>query len=90
MREHLSASDDEVTVEQAGQWIFGARAVAETARQLAIAQDDSLGLDENAEDLRWAALDILVSGEGLDPCCLGAIQDLRTVAFCQPWNSRNL
>ncbi len=66
-RQHLSASGDEATTEEAAQWLADARGVAETARQLAIAQDQSLALEQNSEDLRWAALDILVSGEGLDP-----------------------
>ncbi len=67
VREHLSATGDEATNEAAMQWVEEAQAVAETARQKAIEQDGSLALEENSEDLRWAALDILArSGEGLD------------------------
>ncbi len=54
-------------VEDPQRWVEEAQAVSEQARQLAIAQDESLALEQNSEGLRWAALDILVSGEGLDP-----------------------
>ncbi|MCY3850341.1 MAG: c-type cytochrome [Acidimicrobiaceae bacterium] len=66
VRAHLAASGEEATDEQARQWIADAQAVAEEARRIAIKQDASLALEQNAEDLRWAALDILVNGKGLD------------------------
>ena len=66
VRQHLSAVGEEDTAERAAQWLSEARGVAVKARQLAIDQDESLALEQNSEGLRWAALDILVSGEGLD------------------------
>lgn len=66
VRAHLAASGEDATDEDARDWIDDAQAVAETARKKAIERDSSLALEQNAENLRWAALDILVSGEGLD------------------------
>ena len=84
VRQHLSASGDEVTNEQAMRWISDARDVADTARQLAIAQNESLALDENSEDLRWAALDILVSGGGLDPSDWEQYKTYGALLFANP------
>ena len=84
VRAHLSASGDDVTDEHARQWISDARAVAEAAQQLAIAQDDSLALDQNSEDLRWAALDILVSGEGLNPAAWEQYKTYGQLLFANP------
>lgn len=67
VRQHLSGPGVEVTDDQVAQWISDAQDVAAQARRLAIAADESLALEENSEDLRWAALDILVDGDGLDP-----------------------
>lgn len=84
VRQHLSASGDEVADEQAVRWISDARGVAETARQLAIAQDQSLALEQNSEDLRWAALDVLVSGEGLDPADWNQYKTYGALLFANP------
>ncbi|MDE0701054.1 MAG: cytochrome c [Acidimicrobiaceae bacterium] len=84
VRAHLAASGEEATDEDARQWIVDAQAVAETARQTAIEQDASLGLEQNAEDLRWAALDILVSGEGLDPEAWEQYKTYGALLFANP------
>ena len=83
-RAHLSASGSDATDEQATRWVSDARAVAESARKLAIAQDSSLALDENAEDLRWAALDMLVSGEGLNPAAWEQYKTYGELLFANP------
>ncbi|MYA74965.1 MAG: cytochrome c [Acidimicrobiaceae bacterium] len=84
VRAHLAASGEEATDEDARQWIVDAQAVAETARQTAIEQDASLGLEQNAEDLRWAALDILVSGEGFDPEAWEQYKTYGALLFANP------
>jgi hypothetical protein len=48
-------------------WIDDAQGVADSARAIAIERDPSLGEEDKADDLRWATLDILVDGDGLDP-----------------------
>ena len=48
---------------EAENWIADAQGVAETARMLAIEDDPSL----DGDDLRFAALEILVDGDRLDP-----------------------
>jgi mono/diheme cytochrome c family protein len=59
--------DGEAAAGEVDEFLADAQAVAEQARELAIEADGSLAEEANAEDLRWAALEILVSGEGLDP-----------------------
>lgn len=84
VREHLSDPGADASDEQVQQWVSKARNVAETARQLAIRQDASLALEENAEDLRWAALDILVSGNGLDPSDWERYKTYGALLFANP------
>ena len=84
VRQHLSAAGDEATDEQAVQWVSEARGVADKARQLAKDADQSLALEQNSEDLRWAALDILVSGEGLDPAEWEQYKTYGALLFANP------
>ncbi|MDE0066138.1 MAG: cytochrome c [Acidimicrobiaceae bacterium] len=84
VRAHLAASGEDATDDQARQWIDDAQAVAEKARQTAIEQNASLALEQNAEDLRWAALDILVSGEGLDPDAWEQYKTYGALLFANP------
>ncbi len=84
VRAHLAASGEEATEQDAEQWTKDARAVAEEARQVAITQDASLALAQNTEDLRWAALDILVSGEGLDPAAWEQYKTYGELLFANP------
>ena len=61
----LFAEPAEAVAAAVDDFVADALAVAEAARELAVAADGSLADEANAEALRWAALDILVSGEGL-------------------------
>ena len=56
-----------ITDEDPERWVERARGVAAEAERLAIEQNPELALEQDSEALRWAALDILVDGEGLDP-----------------------
>lgn len=84
VRAHLAASGEDATDEDARDWIDDAQAVAEEARKKAIERDSSLALEQNAESLRWAALDILVSGEGLDSAAWEQYKTYGALLFANP------
>lgn len=84
VRAHLAASGEDATDEDARKWIDDAQAVAETAREKAIERDSSLALEQNAESLRWAALDVLVSGEGLDSAAWEQYKTYGALLFANP------
>ena len=88
VREHLAVSNGsevgEVGDEAVSRWLAEARGVRETANQLAISADASLADPENADDLRWAALDILADGEGLDREAWEQYQKYGALLFANP------
>lgn len=84
VRAHLAATGEDATDDQARDWILQAEAVAEDAQKKAIEQDPSLALEQNGEDLRWAALDILVSGDGLDPEAWEQYKTYGALLFANP------
>lgn len=73
-----------VTDEQVMQWLARARAVPAEARRLAVIADPSLAEERNANELRWAALEILVSGEGLDPLAWQQYKTYGALLFANP------
>lgn len=97
VKTHLSelAGGEDVSDEEAATWIGEAQGVANTARQLAIAQNPDLAnaeanaeSDEQirraAEQLRWAALEILVSGEGIEATRWEQYKTYGSLLFANP------